>query len=95
MIHRETTTTALVKFALENAADFMTAAMLADTTGRDVHKVTSALIHLREHKAAECVEQEKRLWWFATPQYDDRLRLITERAPETKPRKPAKRKEIK
>ena len=94
MIHKETTTTALVEAALKNAEDFMTAAMLATTTGRDIHKVSSALIHLRIHKAAECVEQERRLWWFLTPQYDDRLRNMPERIPETKPRKPAKRKVV-
>lgn len=95
MIHRETTTTALVEAALASAPDFMTSAMLVTATGRDIHKVMSALIHLREHKAVECVEQEKRLWWFATPQYDNRNGTKPERAPETKPRKPAKRKVIK
>lgn len=95
MIHKETTTTTLVEAELAEAQDFMTAAMLAKATGRDVHKVGSALLHLRNHKAAECVEQDRRLWWLATPQYDNRHEVRAERAPETKPRRPAKRKVVK
>lgn len=92
MIHKETTTSTRVEETLEAADDFMTAAMLSKKTGRSVHDVTSALIHLRNYKAAECVEQDRRLWWFLTPKTDTRSKKVHERTPETKPRKKVARK---
>jgi hypothetical protein len=36
------------------------------------------------YKAAECVEGNGKLWWFATPGSDTRCRQVLERVPEEK-----------
>ena len=56
--------------------DFASKAMvMAETKIPDDH-VRPALAHLAKHKCIDCViVNENELWWFATPERDDRIRI--------------------
>jgi len=85
---KEPTATSLVMLALVNADDFMTMAQLKEITGLDSNHVSAALYSLKKYSAANCIEQDRTLWWFATAEDDTRCRVIEERRPESRPRKP-------
>lgn len=86
-----TTTTTLVLEALTRADDFMTAHQLSEATGRSMNRVFAAVHHLKIHKAIEVIEVDNVLYWYATPDSDDRNHVVQEKVEETKPRKPRKR----
>lgn len=55
--------------------DFANKAMILAETKIPDNRVRPALAHLAKHKCIDCViVNETELWWFATPQLDDRLR---------------------
>lgn len=85
--HKEPTKCSLVEEALRRADDFLTCQQVAALAGVTTHQAGSSLIHLRNRKAAESVESQGKLFWMATPQSDDRVRVVEERRPEEKPRK--------
>lgn len=73
--------------ALRLADDFVTAATLSANTGCSRTQVWASLCHLQNHRAADCVTAPGGLWWFATPDTDNRVTVIEERKPEDKPRR--------
>lgn len=87
---KQPTATSIVFEALVRADDFRTGLQLQAETGLNSNRVSAALYHLKKYKAAEFIEGEGNLWWFATPETDTRSRTIEEKAPELKPRKPRK-----
>lgn len=76
------TWTSLVEEALRKADDFMGAEALRAATGANPHQLSAALHHLHKRRAVDSVESNGRLWWFATPETDTRLRVVEERRPE-------------
>lgn len=60
----------------------MTAYQLAAAIGSNTGQTTAAIFHLHKRHAIDCVESDVRLYWFATPGDDDRLKTIDERTPE-------------
>lgn len=77
------TWTSLVFEALVRANDFASVPMLMAATRGTVNQVTAALSHLAKRHAVESVVgPDGKLWWFATPDYDDRIRVVEERVPE-------------
>lgn len=85
---KEPTSTALVYETLVKADDFMTVRQLMAVNDLSNNRVTAALYLLRKYKAADfVVEDGARLFWFATPDTDQRTRTVKERTPEVKPRK--------
>lgn len=76
------TWTSLVEEALRKADDFMGAEALRAATGANPHQLSAALHHLHKRRAVDSVESNVRLWWFATPDTDTRLRVIEARRPE-------------
>lgn len=92
MKYTKVTSTSLVNEALIKADDFVTGRQLQDTLMLDTNHVSAALYHLRKYKAAECMEVAGTLYWFATPQNDTRSKIVEERTPESRPRKPRKSK---
>lgn len=103
MRRKEITATTRVLEALVRADDFCTARQLQQELALDCNHVSAALHHLRKYKAVDCLEGEigggyGTLWWFATPERDCRSRVVHERTPEPRPRKPrraARKKEVK
>lgn len=89
---KQTTSTTLVEEALRRADDFCTMRQLVLATGRNSNQVSAALYMLRKYRAAECMDVEGTLWWYLTPDSDQRTYTIAEKTEETKPRKPRKRK---
>lgn len=85
---KQPTATTLVLEALIRADDFRTSRQLQAELQLDTNHVSAALCHLAKHKAVEFVEADSSLWWFATPETDTRSRVVDERAPEDRPRKP-------
>ena len=75
---------------LINADDFMTAQQIVASTTLNKNQVSASLHSLRHYKAVDCMDVDGVLWWFATPDTDARLRVVDERTPEAKPRKPRK-----
>jgi hypothetical protein len=75
------------------ADDFLTREQIVDRIDRTKEQVNSALYMLKNYSAIDCVVAEGRLWWFATAQNDKRCKHIDERAEETQPRRPKRRKE--
>ena len=94
---KDPTSTSLVERALRECDDFRTMAQLRDLLKLDTNHTSAALSHLKKYGAADCMEVDGTLWWYATPDSDRRIRTVEERCPETgprKPRKPRKRKEV-
>lgn len=89
---KETTSTTRVMEALIRADDFRTGRQLQEELGLDCSHVSAALYHFRKYHAADCIEQPDALWWFATPEDDRRCRVVEERTPESRPRRPRRRK---
>ncbi len=87
---QEPTKTSLVERALTSADDFMTLEMVLAACHGAVsrHQGQAALHHLKLHAAVGAMEAEGALWWYATPDTDDRTRQVAQRAPEQVPRKP-------
>lgn len=89
---KERTATTLVMDALLRADDFRTGRQLMDELKLDTNHVSAALCHLRKYSAVDCVEGEDALWWFATPENDQRTKVLRERTPESRPRKPRRKR---
>lgn len=76
------TWTSLILEALTKADDFMTAKQLGMAVGATHNQVSAALHHLRNRHAVDCLASDDQLFWFATPDSDDRERVVEERRPE-------------
>lgn len=77
------TWTFLVEEALRAADDFVGAPELAARTGGNTNQVSAALHALCRYRAVDCVSDAAgRLFWFATPDTDTRVRRCEERRPE-------------
>jgi hypothetical protein len=92
--HKVPTATSRVLEALVAADDFMTGRQLQAATALDCNHVSAALHSLRNHKAVQAMNVDGTLWWFATPEDDTRIRVLHERTPEARPRKPRKSKAV-
>lgn len=79
---RRPTWTKLILEALTRADDFATAAQLCAATGAAMNQCSAALHHLRNRHAVDCLASDGQLFWFATPETDDRDRKVDERRPE-------------
>lgn len=95
MKRKEPTSTSIVEQAMKNIDDFVTGQKLQEVTGLDSCHVSAALYCFKHYHAAECLEENGKLWWFLTPESDQRVKKVAERTPEMKPRKTRKpKKEI-
>jgi len=81
------TNVSLVEEAMTKHGDFMTTVMIAKNLRCATNAVHASLHHLFVHKAADSVISGGKLWWFLTPETDDRLRHIEQRAQEDSKRK--------
>lgn len=91
---KRTTTTTLVLEELVRADDLLTVRDLMDRLPSEgVNRITAALHHLHIHCAVQCIEGGSRLWWFATPQDDNRYRVLREVREGIVHKKPRKRKQ--
>lgn len=90
--HKLTTYTFLILEYLKKVDDFRTYAdlMTAVNDARPdvvINDISAACFHLKKHKAIDSVVDHRgTVFWFATPETDDRSRTIDERTPESKPR---------
>ncbi|MGD9674535.1 MAG: hypothetical protein AB7U98_13765 [Candidatus Nitrosocosmicus sp.] len=81
--NQEPTLISRIEEALAKADDFMTSKMIAAATGIHSSRVRSILNSMRiYYKAFDCIEQDKALWWFATPETDTRTKHVDLRVPE-------------
>lgn len=90
--HKEPTSTGIVYRALCAADDFRTLRQLIRECGLSCNRVSAALHHLRARRAVDVMDVEGQLWWFATPDTDNRSSTVDERTPETHPRRPRRTK---
>jgi len=80
---RRPTWTSLVLDALVKSDDFLSLSGVMARTGATVNRATAALHHLGKFRVVEyVVGGDGKLWWFATPEQDSRLRHVDERVPE-------------
>jgi len=79
---KEPTLTSLVEEALAASDDFMTTAMVLEATKMNRHQAEVTLHHLKNYKAISAMESDGKLWWYATPDTDTRIRHVEERVPE-------------
>lgn len=86
------TCTSVVLAFLVRLDSFATAPQIRTQTGLNVNQVSAALHHLRNRRAVNCMEDGGHLWWYATPQEDNRTFVLDERVPESKPRNRKPRK---
>lgn len=62
--------------------DFANKAMILASTGLPDNRLRPALYHLAKHKVIDCViVNGNELWWFATPENDDRV-VVRKATPE-------------
>lgn len=83
--------TSIVLAALVAADDFVSATDLATLTGLTTGNCRTALTYLRDVHAVDSVDSAGRLYWFATPDADQRTRAIDARKREDEPRAAGKR----
>lgn len=76
------TWTSLIEHELNSTDDFMNVVELMAKTGANFNQATAALHHLKKRKAIDSVESNGRLYWFATPSSDTRVRTVEQRRPE-------------
>ena len=80
---RRPTWTTKVLEELVRADDFLCLTEVMARTGASVNRATAALHHLSKCRVVESVVGgDGKLWWFATPAQDSRIRHIDERVPE-------------
>ncbi len=90
---KQMTYTYLVLECLKERNDYVTYDELYDyvrETRSEVvlSHISAACFHLKEHKAIDFViDGDGRVFWYFTPESDDRSRTVDERTPESKPRK--------
>lgn len=84
---KEPTSTSIVEETLRTLDDFVTAPQLRDLTGLDTCHLSASLCHLRKYSAADCIDADGQLYWYATPDTDVRTKVLLERTPESKPRR--------
>jgi hypothetical protein len=53
----------------------------------NVNQCSASLHHLQKYRAAQSMESDGHLWWYATPETDRRGFVVEERVPEDKPRR--------
>lgn len=71
--------------ALAAQDDFMSMEQLRAATGASVCQMSATLHHLSKRRAVESVRGgDGKLWWFATPETDDRMRPVEQRVVEPK-----------
>lgn len=89
----ELTTVNEVFRVLVEADDFMTARQIsAKLPTHKSHNVMTALGSLRRYRAVNAIASPNAIHWYATPEYDTRMKTVVERVPESKPRKAKRRK---
>lgn len=84
---KEPTCVSVVFETLLKVDDFRTGKQLQAETGLSCNQVSASLHELRKYSAAACLEENGQLFWFATPDKDQRTRVVNERVPEINPRK--------
>ena len=93
MIQREPTHTALVCTALANADDFLTTEQLVSMGCGTHQRVWQAATYLLQRKAVGVEIQGGVSYWYATPDHDDRSRVVAERKKETTRKRKQPRKD--
>jgi hypothetical protein len=86
------TSTSIVFEYLVVADDFRTTQQVKCDTGLDINHVSASLCHLRKRKAIDAIDVDGTLFWYPTPENDDRSKVVLERTPEARPRKRRKRR---
>jgi len=72
--------------------DFRTAKQLKEATLLSTNQVSASLHELRKYKAVDCLAENGQLWWYATPDTDQRQHTVDMRQEELKSRKKRKLK---
>ena len=94
---KEPACTFLVETFLKEADDFRTMKQIVAATRLTANQVAATLSHFKKYKAANSLESDGDLWWFLTPDYDQRSRKTKEKVKEEpgsrKVRNPRKKKE--
>lgn len=91
---KELTCTTRVLEALRARDDFTPSRLLVALTGCSLNQVSASCVHLRKHRAIDCVvEPDGVAWWFPLPEAsDNRAYHRDERTPESRPRRPRRKK---
>jgi hypothetical protein len=86
---KEPTKTSIVLACLVTADDFITASQLIERLAgkANPNQVSASLHHLKKRHAIDCMESDGKLWWYSTPELDDRSKIVEEKVVETSPRR--------
>lgn len=76
---KHTSFTCRVFTCLKEADDFLTLRQLSTRSGVSTTRASAALHHLFNRKAVNCLAEDNTLYWYATPDEDDRSRTYDER----------------
>ena len=82
------TYTSLVTDALRSHDDFMSVSQLMSATQATRNQITAALHCLKQVKAIDCIESGGSLYWYLTPDTDQRIRVVKLTSDHTKKRPP-------
>ena len=90
---RHPTYVSLVLEYLVKVDDFTHIHAIVNETTISISLVRRALLHLKHHHAVDAVDAQGVLYWFATPESDNRLHTMKEIAEYTKTNhKPARKR---
>ena len=77
-IRKRTTYTKMILDYLISLDDYATKAMIVAAVKLKQDQVAITLHDLKRHHAIEAMEADGKLWFYATPEYDDRQRKLDE-----------------
>lgn len=90
---KDVTATCVVEQALRATDDFLNIKMLSAMTSKTKEQVHSALNMLRNYGVVDVIIDNGIGWWYALPKENDkRQKTVAERTPESKPRRPKRKK---
>lgn len=89
MIHTEETRTHKIERTLRESDDFLSVKQLIERSGCNLNQVTASLHTFKKYHVADFVTDYSGTYWYALdPSLDIRTKVVVERIPEKKPRKP-------
>lgn len=95
MTRKVHTATFLVFELLKSDAFLTTKAIAKRLPQLTTHQISAALHSMRKRKAVAAETDAGEMYWFATPEEDNRSKTLEERTPEIKKRKPRRKAQTK
>lgn len=79
---KEPTFTSIVENWMKQQDDFVTLDQIKAGTTLNTNRVSACLTHFYRRKVVDFIVSDGKTYWYATPDTDDRTRVVEEKVPE-------------